>query len=138
MNKKKILLILSSMMIGLAGWFAFYTYAEFNGYPWKHAEVKREAAAYMKVKYNMDVAVAGSSYGFKFRDYTAKVFNIHDTEKRIIDVTMHAFYNKAAQGRGGRCWKITIVWSTGSNESMMSFASGIQGSMSKKTSSPSR
>ncbi|WCR28224.1 hypothetical protein L3476_05590 [Paenibacillus thiaminolyticus] len=100
MNKKKILLILSSMMIGLAGWFAFYTYAEFNGYPWKHAEVKREAAAYMKAKYNMDVAVAGSSYGFKFHDYTAKVFNIHDTEKRIIDVTMHAFYNKAAQGRG--------------------------------------
>ena len=98
-NKKKIRLILSSMMIGLAGWFAFYTYAEFNGYPWKHAEVKREAVPYMKAKYNMDVAVAGSSYGFKFRDYTAKVFNIHDTEKRIIDVTMHAFYDRANQGR---------------------------------------
>ncbi|RJG17846.1 hypothetical protein [Paenibacillus thiaminolyticus] len=36
----------------------------------------------------------------RIRDYTAKVFNIHDTEKRIIDVTMHAFYDKAAQGRG--------------------------------------
>lgn len=101
MKKKKMLLImLSIMMISLAGWFIFYVYTEFNGYPWKHAEVKKEAVAYMKAKYNMDVAVAGTSYGFKFREYTAKVFNIHDTEKRIIDVTKHAFDDEAIQGRG--------------------------------------
>ncbi|MGG3836873.1 hypothetical protein ABEV00_07560 [Paenibacillus thiaminolyticus] len=86
-RKKMLLIMLSIMMISLAGWFIVYTYTEFNGYPWKHAEVKREAVAYMKAKYNMDVAVAGSSYNFKFREYTAKVFNIHDAEKRIIDVT---------------------------------------------------
>lgn len=101
MKKKKMLLImLSIMMISLAGWFIFYIYTEFNGYPWKHAEVKREAVAYMKAKYNMDAAVAGSSYNFKFREYTAKVFNIHDTEKRIIDVTKQFFYDEAIQGRG--------------------------------------
>ncbi|BFH68951.1 hypothetical protein J27TS7_07490 [Paenibacillus dendritiformis] len=96
---KKTLQILSSVMLGLTGWCAFYTYAEFNGYPWKHAQVKKEAPAYMKTKYNMDVEVAGSSYGFKFREYTAKVFNIHDPEKRLIDVKMYTQYDEAIRGK---------------------------------------
>lgn len=64
----------------------YYLYTEMNGLPWKHAEVKQKAIVYMKQKYNMDVAAAGSSYNFKFKVYTAKVHNMKDTSKAIIHV----------------------------------------------------
>ncbi|MGG3280110.1 hypothetical protein [Paenibacillus solani] len=66
--------------------FVYYLYTEMNGLPWKHAEVKRNAIVYMKQKYNMDVAAAGSSYNFKFKVYTAKVYNVKDASKAIIHV----------------------------------------------------
>lgn len=78
-------MILSVTVVLLAS-FGFYIYSELEGLPWKHAEVKRKAVEYMKQKYNMDVVLAGSSYNFKFKVYTAKVSNVMDPDKAIIHV----------------------------------------------------
>ncbi|EJW16379.1 hypothetical protein M5X00_22355 [Paenibacillus alvei] len=75
-----------SVAVVLVASFGFYIYSELEGLPWKHAEVKREAIEYMKQKYNMDAVAAGSFYNFKFKVYTAKVFNVMDPDKVIIHV----------------------------------------------------
>ncbi|WP_025026933.1 hypothetical protein [Caldalkalibacillus mannanilyticus] len=65
--------------------FFFYAYTETYGLPWKRAEVKREAIIYMKEKYNMDVEGKGC-YNFKFNKYFAKVYNVLDENKNVINV----------------------------------------------------
>lgn len=80
--KKTISIVIAVLLVS----FVYYLYVEIEGLPWKHAEVKRKAIEYMKQKYNMDVAAAGSSYNYKFKIYTAKVYNVHDTNKAIIRV----------------------------------------------------
>jgi hypothetical protein len=98
-NKLKYIAIALSAVILL---FALSVYTEFNGYPWKHGEIKREAVGYMKSKYNMDVKVVGSSFNFKFDYYTAKVYDVNDTDKSIIRVEKQRFYDENTQGRGER------------------------------------
>ncbi|MCM3290693.1 hypothetical protein M3661_11170 [Paenibacillus sp. MER 180] len=78
--------IISIVVVVLLLSFVFFVYTEIEGLPWKHAEVKRKAIDYMKQKYNMDVAAEGSSYNFKFKVYTAKVYNVKDSNKAIIRV----------------------------------------------------
>ncbi|GAA0384896.1 hypothetical protein [Paenibacillus motobuensis] len=80
--KRTISIVVAVLLVS----FVYYLYVEIEGLPWKHAEVKRKAIEYMKQKYNMDVAAAGSSYNYKFKIYTAKVYNVQDTNKAIIRV----------------------------------------------------
>lgn len=102
MSKKIAYLILSTVaaliLIGIC-----YVYTEMNGYPWKHAQVKREAVLYMKNKYNMDVKASGSSYNFKFKYYTAKVYDVNDVEKSmIISVEKQRYYDDSNSYKGLR------------------------------------
>jgi hypothetical protein len=73
-----------------------------QGYPWKHAQVKQEAVLYMKNKYNMDVRASGSSYNFKFKYYTAEVYEVNDVEKSIIRVEKQKFYDDRNLYKGER------------------------------------
>ncbi|QMV42419.1 YfjL-like protein [Cohnella cholangitidis] len=101
MSKKIAYLILSTVaaLILIA---ICYVYTEMNGYPWKHAQVKQEAVLYMKNKYNMDVKASGSSYNFKFKYYTAKVYDANDVEKSIISVEKQRHYDDQNLYKGYR------------------------------------
>lgn len=80
---KKLIFIVA---VVLFVFFGFYVYSQLEGLPWKHAEVKRKAIEYMKQKYNIDAVAAGSIYNFKFKVYTANVYNAMDPNKAVIHV----------------------------------------------------
>ncbi|GGH19585.1 YfjL-like protein [Paenibacillus segetis] len=100
MRKIRIQYIVLFLIFILFGSVAFFFYTEINGYPWKHAEVKREAVTYMKEKYNMDVKVVGSSFNFKFDYYTAQVYNTKDSNKTVIRIEKQRFYDENNQAGG--------------------------------------
>lgn len=77
-------------------------YTEFNGYPWKHAALKKEAVHYMKEKYNMDVKVSNSTFNFKFDYYFAQVHNVNDEQDNLISVEKQKFYDEQGQFQGER------------------------------------
>lgn len=90
------MIVLLAVIVFIAG----SIYKEFNGYPWEHVRVKKEAVTYMKTKYNMDVKVVGSSFNFKFDNYIVQLYNIHDPEKEIIRVEKQRVYNE-----GRKAWE---------------------------------
>lgn len=99
-----------SVAVVLVASFGFYIYSELEGLPWKHAEVKREAIEYMKQKYNMDAVAAGSFYNFKFKVYTAKVFNVMDPDKVIIHVEDERDFDDRIFTWEGDCRMITALY----------------------------
>jgi len=80
--KKWILAALAAVV----AWFAFYLYTETNGYPWKRAQIKKDAVRYMQEKYGMDAIASGSSFNFKFDTYSAELYDSRDESKRTVRV----------------------------------------------------
>lgn len=90
MRKNKIIYsVIALIIISFVSLISLNFYKETYGYPWKHAELKKEAVEYMKKKYNMDVNVAGSSFNNKFDYYIAEVYNVDDEDKNVINVEKH-------------------------------------------------
>jgi len=90
--------VLLAVIVFIAG----SIYKEFNGYLWEHVRVKKEAVAYMKTKYNMDVKVVDSSFNFKFDNYIVKLYNTRDEEKAIIRVEKQRVYDEQRKAWGKR------------------------------------
>lgn len=101
-NRRVIYGLVTSLFIITVLGISLNVYTEFNGVPWKHAAIKKDAVEYMKQKYNMEVKVAGSSFNFKFDYYTAKVYNICDSEKQIINVEKHKYFDENGSYKGER------------------------------------
>jgi hypothetical protein len=78
---KKLLLGVLAALLLLGGG---YVYVEFNGYPWKHSQIKKDAARYMQEKYGMDARAAGSRFNFKFDTYAAEVYDPRVGEEQLI------------------------------------------------------
>lgn len=114
--KKTISIVIAVLLVS----FVYYLYVEIEGLPWKHAEVKRKAVEYMKQKYNMDVAAAGSSYNFKFKIYTAKVYNVKDANKAIIRVDDDGDFDDEGNYVGKRLQDdyTLVYWSTHIRDSL--------------------
>ncbi len=102
MKKIKIRFLIIFVIIALLLSYSFYLFTEFYGYPWRHAELKREVVGYMKNKYNMDVKVERSSFNFKFDYYLVKVFDINDKNKSLITVEKRKYYDENNQIKGER------------------------------------
>ncbi|MFC4598220.1 hypothetical protein [Cohnella hongkongensis] len=96
--KKLVLAAVALVLIG-AG---FYVYTEIEGYPWKRAQIKKDAVRYMQEKYGMDARVTKSSFNFKFDTYMAKVYDVRDEERRTIQVERLPYRNEEGGGRGER------------------------------------
>ncbi|GFN34106.1 hypothetical protein [Paenibacillus xylaniclasticus] len=92
------------MLLGIG-----YIFTGIYGYPWKHAELRQEAATYMKEKYNMDVSVRGSSYIPKFNQYRAEVYDVMDVSKqKRIFVEQSASYGDLEDNYGMVYWKSQV------------------------------
>lgn len=89
---KKLLLAVVALAVLYGG---FYVYADMEGYPWKRAQIQKDAVRYMKEKYGMDAKSAGSAFNFKFDTYIAKVYDVREGEERIIRVERNAYYDES-------------------------------------------
>lgn len=96
--KKMLLAALAAILL----YGGFYVYAEFNGYPWKHSRIQKDAVSYMKEKYDMEAKSAGSSFNFKFDNYTAKVYDLRGSKETVIRVERVRFYDEDGRARGER------------------------------------
>lgn len=105
MRKINTKILASSLIIAGVLFIAsisFYVCTGIYGYPWKHAEIRKEAVGYMKNKYNMNVKVARSTYNYKFDYYLVKVFDINDKDKALITVEKQKYFDKDGQYLGER------------------------------------
>lgn len=120
MRKIEVKYLIIVLIIVLVSLTSFYSYTEFYGYPWKHAEVKKEAIKYMKNKYKMDVKVVSSTFNFKFDYYIVKVFNNNDEIKNLINVEKQKFYDEKGQFKGERLEDnySKIYWESGLNNEL--------------------
>ncbi len=89
---KKLLLAVAALAVLYGG---FYVYAEMEGYPWKRAQIQKDAVRYMKEKYGMEAKSAGSAFNFKFDTYSAKVYDVREGEERIVRVERNAYYDES-------------------------------------------
>jgi len=96
---KKLLLVLAAAAVLC---FGFYIYTGTYGYPWKRAQIERDAVRHMEEKYGMEAKAVGSSFNFKFDTYMASVYDVRRGEEMIIRVERAPFYDEATQGRGER------------------------------------
>ncbi len=96
---KKLLRAIAAFAV-LGG--AFYIYGEMEGYPWKRAQIKKDAVSYLEAKYGMEAKAAGSSFNFKFDTYAAKAYDVRDNEKRIVTVERGPYYDEERGRRGER------------------------------------
>lgn len=102
MRQINIKYLVISFIIVLVSIITVNIYTVTYGYPWKHAEVKKEAVGYMKNKYNMDVKVARSTFNSKFDYYIVEVFEINDGAHININVEKQKFHDDNGQYKGER------------------------------------